>query len=187
MKVHFGGSLPGLKKHPENYKEIRKQIISLGNTLTRDWVLDELKGSKTVSEKDMYELTVKAIKKTDVVILESSHDISAVGQQMLLALDNNLPVLLLVPDDVDKENSFVGNFTSSDQQRFIRKERYNLKNLNDILAKFFEWADGNLKFARFNLVIEKKLDNYLKDKAKTNNSSKTEEIKKLISQDMARN
>jgi hypothetical protein len=180
MKVHFGGKIDGLKNRPENYRAIRQAILKLGHEITRDWIEKEMKNEETLSSQEIYDLTEKAIKEADAVILEYSDDASALGKQMLLALENEIPVLLLSTE----ENATDGTFASTKHKELIHKNKYDLKNVHKIVKNFFDWVKDNSKTARFNLVLDKKLDNYLRDKAKNNNSSKAEEIRKLVIEDM---
>ncbi len=187
MKIFFGGTLPGFEKNKENYLEIRKTLLSLGHKLTRDWINEELKGKVSRKQSEMYDLTEKAIKESDTVILEYSHDIAAVGQQLVLALQRNTPVLLLVKDSNNKENSPLSDyFVSSKSFKYLKKEKYKSKNLRKIISGFLKWVDENKTIIRFNLEIERELDDYLKMKALKNNSSKSEEIRNLILDDIKR-
>lgn len=181
MKVHFGGSIIGLKSKPNLYKEIRKIILELGHEITRDWVMQEL-GGPHISQSKMYELTIKAIRKSDIMILESSQDTSGVGQQLLLALENKIPVLVLINANNAKIN-IVGDFISKEHENYIFKKIYIESQLKEEISNFLIWAEGKKRYSRFNLVLEKELDNYLRQKALKNKTSKTEEIKKLILKD----
>jgi len=180
MKIHLGGCVAGLKSNPSLYKKIRKVIIDLGHQITRDWIIDELKGVHLSQEK-MYELTFAAIKKSDLVILEASEDTAGLGQQLLMALENKTPILIL--ENEKKNKSIVGDFVSREQKKYILKKNYKSSNLKMEISSFITSMEGKAKYARFNLVLEKNLDNYLRDKAKKNKTSKTEEIKRLILED----
>lgn len=185
MKVFFGGSLPRFKADKNNYLEIRKVILNLDHRLTRDWINEEIKAKTKRSLSEMYELTEKAIKDADAVILEYSHDISAVGQQLVLSLQRSLPTLLLVKDSNKTEDSPLSDyFVSLRHYKYLRKERYKKSDLKKVIFKFLKWVEENKSLVRFNLEIEKGLDDYLKERAKKRNSSKAEEIRKLIIGDM---
>lgn len=188
MKVFFGGTVPGFEANKENYLEIRRSIISLKYKLTRDWVNEEVKGKIIRKPSEMYELTERAIKDADVVILEYSHNISAVGQQLVLSLERGLPTLLLVKNSNNSENSPLNDyFVSSKHYKYLRKEKYRKSDLKRIISNFLKWAEENKTIIRFNLEIERELDDFLKEKAKQNNTSKSEEIRKLVIEDMKRN
>ncbi|MCX6727063.1 MAG: hypothetical protein NTY75_04665, partial [Candidatus Shapirobacteria bacterium] len=179
---HFGGLSDGVKNRLENYRAIRSSILDLGHEITRDWIEKELKGDESLSSQEIYDLTEKAIKEADAVVLEYSDDASALGKQMLLALENEIPVLLLSV----KTNVSDGSFVSTKHKELIHKSHYSLDNIEEVLSKFFNWVSNNSKTARFNLELDKKLDNHLREKARINNSSKAEEIRKLIIDDMKR-
>lgn len=185
MKVFFGGSLPRFKADKNSYLEIRKVILNLGHRLTRDWINEEIKAKTKRSLSEMYELTEKAIKDADAVILEYSHDISAVGQQLVLSLQRSLPTLLLVKVSSKTENSPLSDyFVGLRHYKYLRKERYKKYDLKKVIFRFLKWVEENKSMVRFNLEIEKGLDDYLKERAKKHNSSKAEEIRKLIIGDM---
>lgn len=182
MKVHFGGLSDSLKNRIENYRAIRRSILTQGHEINRDWIEKEIRGNEKLSFEEIFDATQEAIKNADAVVLECSDDSSAIGKQMILALENGIPVLLLSTNE-DIDNTFI----SAKHKNLIHKSIYDLKNVEKILKKFFDWVDKNSKTARFNLVLDKKLDIYLSDKAKTNNTSKTEEIRRLIKLDMEKN
>lgn len=185
MKVFFGGTLPGFKVNKENYLEIRKSIVSLGHKLTRDWIDEETKRKVSRTPSEMYELTEKAIKEADAVILEYSHNIGAVGQQLVLSLQRQIPILLLVKNSNNSEDSPLSDyFISSRYYKHLKKEKYKTVNIKKIVADFLKWVEENKSIIRFNLEIERELDDYLKNKANKNKSSKSEEIRKLILEEM---
>ncbi len=180
--------MPGFKKNKTDYLKIRQQICLLGHKLSRDWIDEEIKGNKEITVSKMYELTEKAIKESDAVILEYSHNISAVGQQLVLSLQKNIPTLLLIKDSDKVEDSPLSDFfISSNYYKYLKKQKYKKTNLKKIIEDFLKWVELNKSTVRFNLEIERELDEYLKLKAKQNKSSKAEEIRKLVSDDMRRN
>jgi len=185
MRVFFGGTLPGFEKNRDNYLEIRRSILSLGHKLTRDWINEELKRKTVRKPSEMYDLTEKAIKDADSVILEYSHDIAAVGQQLVLALQRSIPVLLLVKDSNNKEDSPLSDyFVSSKSFKYLRKEKYKNGDLKKVISGFLKWVEQNKTIVRFNLEIERELDDYLKEKASKNKTSKSVEIRNLILEDI---
>jgi len=185
MKIFFGGTLPGFEINKDNYLEIRKVILSLGHKLTRDWINEEIKGKVIRKPSEMYDLTEKAIKDADSVILEYSHDIAAVGQQLVLSLQRNIPVLLLVKDSNSSEDSPLSDyFVSSKSFKYLKKEKYKSINLKKVISGFLRWVEENKAIVRFNLEIERELDDYLKEKAGKNKTSKSEEIRNLILEDI---
>lgn len=182
MKVHFGGSGKGSEELYENYVQIRDTIRDLRHSIARDW-LEPIVVKTTPSIEDAYQETIKAINKSDAVILEATFDTSSVGKQLSAALQQGLPVLLLSFRTLNKQSS-IDKFVDKSSAKLIKRSAYDLDNLEQVLEDFFIWADDKTKLVRFNLEIERPLDNYLKEKAQKVNSSKAEEIRKLIVEDM---
>lgn len=183
MRVHFGGSVKNFKQYPDNYLLINNAIKRLGHDLLRDWVTEESQG-KTASLTIMYEYTSNAIKNADVVVLENSLSSTSVGQQLMLALQNNLPVLLLVDEKIAKDKNYKEVFISKNLTKLVHRKKYTSKNIDKVLANFFDKSAIEFSDSRFNLVIDKNLDRYLKNLAKKNNSSKSAEIRRLIVEKM---
>lgn len=182
MRVHFGGTVTRLKEYPKQYVQIVKTIKELKHELMRDWVTEELSGI-TAPVDLMYEYTLNAIKNSEAVVLEDSFSSTAVGQQLMIALQNNIPVLLLRSKKLTKDN--VSNiFISKNLSKLVSCKRYTSRNIKGILKKFFEKTAVQFSESRFNLVIDKKLDKYLKELAKKNQSSKSAEIRRLIVEKM---
>jgi hypothetical protein len=185
MKVHFGGSGQGSQELYQSYIAIRDTIRELGYSIARDW-LEPVVVKSTPSMENAYQKTVDAIKKSDAVVLEGTYDTSSVGKQLSTALELKLPVLILTYQSAKKDSS-IDKFVSKDSANLIKKSFYTDKNIRKVLKDFFSWTEDKTKLVRFNLELERDLDNYLKAKAKKNNSSKAEEIRKLIQRDRASN
>lgn len=182
MKIHFGGSSIGLKKLRSEYLAIRDSIRKLHKPIVRDWLSPE-NIDKKISSEEAYAETEKAIARADVVILEASFDTSSIGKQLMLALELELPVLILAYEDMNPESN-LEKFLDKRDAQLVKKVNYNDGNLIKTINDFLVWAERNTKMVRFNLEIERKLDNYLKDKARTNGTSKAKEIRDLIVEDM---
>lgn len=185
MKVHFGGSGKGSVDLYHSYILIRDTIRDLGHSIARDW-LEDLTVKRTTSDTLRYEETLKAINKSDVVILESTYDTSSIGKQLDIALSANAPVLILNRIGA-KDNSSIDKFVTSSAAKLIKQHSYNEENIKEVLQNFLDWAEDKTNIVRFNLEIERELDNYLKNKAKENHTSKSEEIRKLILNEMNKN
>ena len=177
MNIFFGGSSSGLKKDQASYVLITSNIKKMGGKLVNDWVNSKTEGS---TAEVSYKNTFNAIKTVQAVVLEATTQTPGLGQQLEIALQNNVPTLILTKD---KETNF-GNFVNSDKKILITVKKYNSGNLEKIIREFIEQIGNNYSVARFNLVINKELNIYLEDKAKRNKTSKTEEIRKLIIEDI---
>jgi hypothetical protein len=183
MRVHFGGSITNLKLYPEKYLEIVQAIKGLGHEIVRDWVPEELEGN-TIPLDLMYEYTEDAIKNSNAVILDNTLSRTSIGQQLMLAVQHNIPVLLLKNNDIADKNSKSNVFLSKQVSKLVISKKYTSKTLNKVLKEFFEKTVHEFQLSRFNLELDKNLDNYLKKLAKKNRSSKSAEIRKLVLEKM---
>lgn len=184
MKIFFGGSTQRFYEHKKDYLAIRKIILELGNSLTRDWVKLEMAG-KTDVHTTYYDLVEKAIRGSNAVILDYTSMSSSAGEQLLMAVERGIPTLLLIDaSEKIKVPPLHDFFISSNHLKYVKKEEFNQKNLQDKITQFLNWVKENKSIARFNLELEKELDDYLKKKAAKNVTSKADEIRKLILKDM---
>lgn len=181
MKVHFGGSSQGYKNLKNTYLFIKKEILDSGHEITRDWLSPKII-LETKSLKEAFRETENAIKKSEAVVLEASYDSSSLGKQMVMAHNQNLPILLLIHQNYPKSET-LSQFISRDE--LIQVKTYSEKNIKKIIDDFLDWVEKSTKPARFNLELPRNLDNYLKEKAETNKTSKSEEIRKLVEKDKA--
>ena len=183
MKVFFGGSLIGFNKNRDLYLGIRNEIVKQGNILTRDWVMEEIKGVVTKTS-DMMVLTKKAIESSDAVIIESTNSVAAVGLQINFSIERGLPTLVLIQKDVSETELLESYFIEEKYHKFIKVEKYDIDSLEDVISNFLYWARTNRTIVRFNLEIQRDQDEYLKALAVKHRSNKSEEIRRLISEAM---
>lgn len=181
MKVYFGGSSQKLKDRRKDYLAIRKVILDCGHSLTRDWVKKEIEGDTLQPHAKYYDLALKAINNADAVVLDYTAWTPSVGMQLLMALDKGIPTLLLLDSrDPRRNKSLADEFISPRYFKYIKRSVFTNKNAFKIINEFLAWAEESKPIVRFNLEIEKELDDYLKKIATKNNTSKAEEIRRLI-------
>ena len=101
MKIYFTCSTAEFFKYRNSYFKIRNHIISLGHTLTRDWLphteeaLKQGRIDMTRSIKQIYQDCIKAIKEADLVIIEDTVSNFSTGHQITVALQSKKPTLVL--------------------------------------------------------------------------------------------
>lgn len=136
----------------------------------------------------MIDLTKKAISISDATIIEATKDISAVGLQIQISVDKSLPTLVLYDKDGVKDGDLLGRyFIDNKYRKLIKLSGYNKETLAGWVNDFLRWAQKSRKVVRFNLEIDRNQDEYLKRLASKHRSSKSEEIRKLISKSMVEN
>lgn len=181
MKIFFGGSTKRLYEKKKEYLAIRKIILDAGHSLTRDWVKKELEGDTLKPHAKYYDLVHKAVNEADVAILDYAAWTPSIGVQLEMALEKGLPTLLLFDDEDSRKNRSLGDeFISPKHFKKIRREVVRNENLQPVVLEFLTWAEKNKPVVRFNLEIERELDDFLKQLATKNNTSKSEEIRRLI-------
>ncbi len=189
MKVHFGGSSLGFRNHSKIYKQINDTIKGLGHSISHEWVHDTKAGDNGLFAK--FRGTLRGIMDADAVILERTDPTLEVGQQYHMALDRNLAVLFLfhdekanyVPPKSAEEYAFTNFLIDPRNSESVYFADYSLSTLPKILEDYFKQVELHHRTAKFNLVLEKSLDNYLRDLAEKHKTSKSEEIRNLIIRD----
>lgn len=182
MLLHFGGSRNGLEAHPDDYLAIRDAILSAGHTLSRDW----LKHEHSKGVVNLFTENEKAIANSDGIILDATYDTHGVGIQLALALMYKRPTLLLVRHGAKNPIPDLTIINANDKKLICSREYKNITDIGKILSDFNDWIQSHSRLARFNIELDRKLDNYLKLKAKLNQTSKSEEIRRLVEEDLSK-
>lgn len=134
------------------------------------------------SSKDAAILT-KEIKKADALVVEATESNFELGRFITLALQQHKPVLML-----QNENKIVPLLLGS--SRLVSLETYkdeNKKEMTNILASFFKTVAKQRLLYRFNFMMSREMDAFVRDKAKENGMSKADYIRTLIMTDMELN
>lgn len=185
MKVFFGGTLPRFEEKKQDYLAIRNTLLNAGVKIMRDWIKEEVDKIPTTWNQ-RWDLVNEAMRKSDGCILDCTLMDVYVGEQLAMIVEKEIPLLLLVDGDdpTVHDSPLTDYFISKDHLKFIQKRTYTQDTLEQIIKEFLGWVKNTKRLVRFNLEIEKNLDDFLKEKAKQNNTSKSEEIRKLILHDM---
>jgi hypothetical protein len=131
------------------------------------------------SSKDAATLT-KEIKKADALVVEATESNFELGRFITLALQQHKPVLML-----QNENKIVPLLLGS--SRLVSLETYrddNKKEMNNLLSGFFKTVAKQRLLYRFNFMMSREMDAFVRDKAKENGMSKADYIRTLIMTDM---
>lgn len=179
MKLHFGGSRPGIDNHLDEYRLIREQIIQLGHAIARDWLGDDRQDLV-----NMFTENERSISRSDGVILDATYDSHGAGIQLALALMYRRPILLLRKKNTLTSPIDLKIINARDRSLVQWADYANVEEVKVSIAEFTHWIEAHSQLARFNIELDRKLDNYLKLKANVNNTSKSEEIRKLVEDDL---
>lgn len=182
MKIFFSFSEKQILKHQKDYKQTREIIRSLGHTLTGDWLdkgINRAKKKKEITSLIRPEI-ISSILASDLIILDATMKSAGIGFQLAYSLEKEKPVLFLSQDPQQKLNKL---FAQAAESPLLTVKSYNQDNLKDIITDYLTNNGGSTR-VRFNLVMDKKHDNYIEWAAFTNNKSKTEIIKQAINKFM---
>jgi hypothetical protein len=179
MVLHFGGSLPGLENDMADYHAIRSFLIQEGHTIARDW----LGKQRHEGLVNIFSENERSISRSDAIILDATYDTHGVGIQLAIALMHKRPTLLLIKDHADMAVAHPRLVNEKDRPLLRTAMHDNIDQAKVSISEFIKWVENNDKLARFNMELDRKLDNYLKLKGRVNHTSKTEEIRKLIEND----
>ncbi len=180
----------------ENYLEIYKKIISVlsGNNgwkLVDNWIDREVNAQSKDPDKasrfykyykDLYQNTTQKIKQSDIVIAEMSEKSTTVAQQVVYALENNIPVWCLCKED-KKQNIPV--FLSTRHDGKLVFSYYQGGNLvKEISKRVDEFTKREIKF---NFYIAQDMYDYLENLAVQKKSTKSKVVREIISSEMKKN
>lgn len=155
---------------------ITKAIESAKHTL---WNATLSSNPDQKSSKDAAVLT-KEIKKADALVVEATESNFELGRFITLALQQHKPVLML-----QNENKIVPLLLGS--SRLVSLETYKVgdkKAMEQNLTSFFKTVAKQRLLYRFNFMMSREMDAFVRDKAKENSMSKADYIRTLILNDM---
>lgn len=181
LNVHFIAPKTNLADEIDFFRYIVDVIHKHGHTLAKDWLEPNYlryinkQPDEIIDWASACRANIEAIPSSDVVIAEVSTKSFGVGYQVGLAASQKKPVLLLRREGISKE-AFLGGLDNA----YVTKAEYNLENIEGIIDNFLKREDEDLKDIRFNMLIDKKLNNYLKQSAIETGKTKAEIIRDLL-------
>lgn len=187
LNVHFIAPKSNLAEEIKYFRIIVEAIHKRGHSLAKDWLepgylrYTHKQPDEVIDWSASCRANIEAIPPCDVVIAEISTKSFGVGYQVGLAVSQKKPTLLLRREGVSKE-AFLGGLDNS----YVYKAEYTTKNIDQIIGDFLEKDEDEAKDIRFNLLIDKKLNNYLKQNALKSGRTKAEIIRDLLSKELDR-
>ena len=183
MIVHFIAGKSRIADEAVYFRKITTAIKGSGHTLTRDWVEEVYESRGRTPDVDwvnLYHENLKAINSSDVTIAEATTKSFGVGfQSALAAIRARKPTLILVRDEVDHNSILWGV-----DEDTVQIKLYNDETLDAIVMKFLTDTDAAAAGDRFNLLLERRLQNYLTWSSKNNGKTRSQIIRDLISTEM---
>lgn len=181
MKYYFAAHTKKLDKYLSIFTKIINTINDSGWVITDDWLKREIKAQNNSSVdyynyyKDLYNRTSKKIKSSDVLIAEISEKSTTVAQQIVYALENNIPVWCLYEES---NKNAVPAFISTRKDKKLRISEYKESNLVNILEKGMK--NYSRREVKFNFYLSQEMNDFLEKQATRQKAPKSEVVRNLI-------
>jgi hypothetical protein len=177
MNIYFTASARATVEIKQNYQIIYDSIISLGHKNIDNYKINtnphNFYSSTDNHKSEVYNNSLRLIKKSDLVILEVSTHSLTMGYLIKYALDIKIPVIALY---VNKQKPGFAIGIEDDNFQLVE---YLPKSLKITIKKSIEFAK-NTENTRFNMMLPPKLSTYLKEVSEQKNISKANFIRNLI-------
>jgi hypothetical protein len=180
MKVTFNCSTVRITEFKSFYRAA-VSAIKEEHTLVRDWIersIDAIEnGKEPIPYSEIYQDVMSTILQTDVAIFDCTVKSMSMGHQLTFALDKNKPTLILVNKS---EGPLENLFISGNKSPLLTIKSYTSEAQITSIIKTFLRSHGEHSKTRFNLVLDKSQDMYVRWASKRYNKSKTELIKQSV-------
>lgn len=187
LNVHFIAPKTNLGEEIEYFRAIINAIHSRGHALAKDWLEPgylryvNKRPDEIIDWASSCRANIEAIPSSDVVIAEVSTKSFGVGYQVGVAASQKKPTLLLRREGISKE-AFLGGLDNP----YVTKMEYTLGTIDRIVGAFLESDEDDVKDIRFNLLIDRKLNNFLKQNSLQTGKTKAEIIRELLKSEIQR-
>jgi len=188
MKVYFVASSTGIKKYLKQYRLIIKIVGQLGHQIIDEWLEKEVAAQKKETPRlknlreNIFQRSISAIMKSDVIIAEISMPSGSVGYQVAFALDHDIPVLCLC---LKNRQNYIPSMIKTNPSQNLTILLYTQSSLLKILTDYFRSRPKNQ--VKFNLYISREMKRYLNWKSKITRIPKSEIVRQLIENNMLLN
>lgn len=174
----FEHDLPYLQK-------ITDTIYKNNALLTHDWIgaaIARKKRTPDVEDADwtsIVEESIDAIKRSDLVIAEVSFGDFNQGIQTYMAAQYKKPTLIVSRSPIE------GMSISGIASKYTTVKRYSSEQeLSDIVSKFIKQNSIPEKDLRFNMILDRRIYKYLRDKSYETGKNKSEIVRELIEREI---
>jgi len=184
MKIYFTSSARGIKELKKKYGRIFESIENLGHKNLDNLILtidkDVFYDGTHKDQSELYEQTIKFIKRSDIVILEVSVPSLSMGYVLHKALEMNKPVIALYQP---------GNppfFAQGIENEKLQVIEYSDADVEGTLKDAIDYAQGKAD-VRFNFFISPSIGTYLDWISKVKKIPRSVYLRGLIEKDQSSN
>lgn len=178
MHVYLVASQVNLSERIEQLRRLIKAIHNEGHILSRDWIEPAYateNSRKPTEWLSVYQESIDAIIRSDVVIAEANTPSLGVGYQIAVATQSKKPILILRHEDLDDDF-----FLSGIRATNVVYRKYNDETVEETVTGFLRENDIPAKDMRFNFFIDRQIYNYLRWSSLRNNKTKAEILRELV-------
>lgn len=169
-------------EHDKPYIEAIIETVHKSNTIVvRDWLqaaITRKKRDPDVEKADWVSIvndSIDAIKRADLVIAEISLADFNQGIQTYISAQYKKPTLVVTRSDID------GHFISGIANQYLKIEQYETRDqLEKLVTSFIQQQTVPPKDLRFNIILNRRIAKYLRDKSYETGKNKSEIIRDLI-------
>lgn len=189
MKVWFGCTTLDWEKHREEYIDIRRELINLGNILLFDWIPETDKyineHGHPERERDIqgiFKKIVESINKCDVSITEYTVPNFSSSHQISLSLARQKPTLVLKQKNLNHgwNNSYIDAVKSP----LLFVKEYEGDGYKEIIKEFLGQFKSGYGQERYNFVLDRREKYYLDWASEKYSKSRSEILRDLIEEKM---
>jgi hypothetical protein len=186
MIVHFIASEFDIIKDIETLRNIVGVLHKHEYSLARDWIepayARRLKNEAFRPDdwSSVYQESLEAIAKSDVVIAEASNESFSLGYQVSYAMQQKKPILLL-----HKKNAVKDVFAQGLTGTYVLHKEYDDETeLDEMISQFLEDNRLDNKDLRFNFFIDRQIYNYLRWASFRTGKTKAEILREMVQREI---
>jgi hypothetical protein len=186
MLVHLTASTHKLDDDLPYLRRIVEATYDVGAVLAYDWIKPYEAIRHTIKHEDIdwkvaNEANADAINRADIVIIEATTFSFSQGYQAGLALHAKKPTLVV------SRLSLATNPISRMKNKYLTIKEYTTEaELEKVVSKFIKSNIIATKDLRFNLFIDRKTHNYLRDYSYETGKNKSEIIRQVLLREIER-
>jgi len=184
-QVHVSGSASHINDDLPYLQAITRAVYASNAIVFRDWIYAASSRRKQgvtdaeVDWKDILDENIKAIKKSDLVVIETTRLRFSQGLQACIASQHKKPTLLVTRSQI---TDYSGLETTN---KFITIKHYATEQeLSDLVSKFIKQNSIPEKDLRFNMILDRRIYKHLRDKSYETGKNKSEIVRGVIEREI---
>lgn len=185
MRFYFAAHTKSFEKYLTTYEAIISTLQEAGWKLSDNWIKREIEAQEADGDdffryyKNLYQRTSKKIKSSDVLVAEISEKSTTVAQQLVYALENNIPVWCLYKKGCEKN---IPAFIRTRKDKKLSITEYDSGNLEKVINKNIQ--KYSRREIKFNFYLTQDMNDFLEKQASQKKNTKSEVVRDMIKKSM---